>query len=328
VLNPVKDAVPFALNVAAASHETVMDLSEKISRGLPFPVSPGDFTMVGSPLFDEFNKSGGTVHVRKRVPASIRFGLADSNGQLLCELSEFHGELEGGPAEQRFLCQQEEMPFVILLTFHAQSSGIGGTLDVCWKCDFSSWIGRPLTQLPYLDDLLAFVDGLTEAHSLVISAKLQGNHLFKEMRPLPDAIGDLLRLKPFLDLLSMGRTICRSMKVSAPWLGQISHDEERLVRELYALLTSGRYELDGTYDLSFIYELPIDKKPADLDRDDVMALTGNETEHHLLFGHPIELGPMRYEVTGWASGEQEELENRHYRIHLKEAKVTKCLVRR
>ena len=191
------EPVSFAITLNGGGPSSALKFADLIDRGLPVAFAPGEITVAGSPIFQDFNEAGGTLRVAHDFDGTAMLVCLDSNDAEVRKWEDLPGMYRGGRAEHRFESTLPNAPFRV----HAGpfGSNVQGSINV--SADPIVWLNQRLRSVGYFDKTYTYFKDLLENPRIALEAYHQGNRLLRVVVDLRDA----QKMRPFVAFLEIMR---------------------------------------------------------------------------------------------------------------------------
>lgn len=210
-------------------------MSDLLDKGALVEFKPGEVKITGSPLFDPFEKVGGTMRCAAESPATVTLVCKDAEGHELGRLAEVPGGIKGGRKELRFEGELRSSPLSIKLG--PMGMNVGGSAYVNWK--LTNWDGQNLLHMAFFDKLLDFSKALAASATTDIECQVHGNRFFSVNVRL-DTGGFAKPLSDYLTLIDKARKVARRFSINPTWTFKtFDADSQETASDLYAIFFQG-----------------------------------------------------------------------------------------
>jgi hypothetical protein len=210
-------------------------VSDLLDKGVLVEFKPGEVKITGSPLFEQFEKTGVAIQSVMESPATVTLVCRDAEGHEVGRLTDVPGQRKGGRKESRFEGGLVSSPLSIKLGPMGQD--VGGSAKV--QLNLTNWDGQNLLHLAFFDKLLDFSKALAASATTDFECQVHGNRFFS-VSVRTDPGGFAKPLSEFLTVIDKGRKVARHFGVNPTWTFKaFDADSQETAQELHAIFFEG-----------------------------------------------------------------------------------------
>jgi hypothetical protein len=219
------------------TQETAKKAIDLLDNGVMVDFEPGEVTISGSGLFEQFEQTGGAMKVALALPTTITLICLDAEGKQLARINDMPGHLTGGRKQQWCGATFPGWPMTITI---GPISVVGpGPTKINVSLDFKKWYGQHLLSLAYFDRFQQFFTAVSSSTSMSIICQHNGNTFLPLTWPI-DGKGFFPEVADVLELIRKARQVARKLSVNPIWAIR-DNDEDTLdtIEELYGIHFDG-----------------------------------------------------------------------------------------
>jgi hypothetical protein len=189
-------------------------------RGLAVPLAPGELVVEGSPLLEKIVSDARAAQMKTEFDAVLSIIRKDNMGQRLAGLDLLRCKVEGGMHELRFRTKLPHellsMAFSLdLLEINASSErNVPMSTNFSYQSNIDVWLGQPLLNLPYFDQLLQLFSGLRDDDRLYVEFGVPGIGKVGGLTLGVEATRMFAQLGCFYDAMGRARHIASHFRIN------------------------------------------------------------------------------------------------------------------
>jgi len=282
-----KEKVNLGFHFQGKREEVGPKVTDLLERGLLVQFGPGEMSIQGSKLFQEFEKVGGALQIAIRQAGTFTFLCKGVDGQELDRLSEVPGQYTGGMKELCFEGGFEASPLSIKVG--PITPGAGGSIILNMR--LGAWDGQRLRLLAFFDRLHRFFNALALSSEVAVECCYHGNLWFSMRAPWQDK-GITGPLTEYLGVTDKARKLAERFRIDPTWtIVSFDNETRQAVEEMYGVFFENgwRRKVSGMGITATLDRRPKENSP-------VPIKTTSNIVFNLL-GENIEVGRIVHEFT-------------------------------
>jgi hypothetical protein len=211
-------------------------VSELLDKGMLVEFKPGEVKITGSPLFEEFEQTGGAMQAALDLPATVTLVYRNAEGRVVGQLTDVPGRIKGGRKELWFDGRLEASPLSARLG--PMGRGTSGSMRVNWN--LAHWDEQKILHLAYFDKLLDFTRDLADSAAADVQCQVHGTEFFSVT--VPQNMGRVPeKLSLYMALIDKARKVAQRFGINPAWtVKTFDADSQQTARDLYALFFEGK----------------------------------------------------------------------------------------
>ena len=264
-------------------------IEDLIGKGKEVKFEPGEVRIVGTKLFENIEKKGGSLKSTVRLPATVSFICRDRDGVEIAKLADVPGQFVGGMKELNFHGGFAKSPLSIEIGPMVPQNLPGVT---SYSFGLRNWNGQSICKLAYFERLYEFTKNVQRSHSTEMIIEVDGNPVF-DAGSTKYELGDLGKLNEYLELLRKTRWVCKHFGIDPIWtMESFTADDVETADEMYGVFCEGVYKQDAPKTR---LKAAVTNLPAAFDKPVNIKLVSSCT--YYLMGEKIEAGRIAHEFS-------------------------------
>ena len=270
---------------------------ELLQRGHVVTFRPGELSVEGLPLLDDFAKHGGAMQFSRTYDVDVHLAAYDSTDAEIATLDHVPGKLSGGIKEMRLVAELPDAPLRIELPVTPGDRVANPMASMAFPC--AAWCGQPITLLAYFDPLEQLLLNIERLHRLRVRVSWHGNMLvdgtFADLRC--DA---LKTVRHFARVLGKARRVARELGVNPIVPRDFCAEHAHETDKVFHLITETEHR-QPIPDMTASCLAPVEEvrrmlEEAKKEDADVTLHLQREPRTYPFLGTEVDLGPMEFIV--------------------------------